>query len=488
MIDGPVLTPLPDVPLVSVWSTVYNHERFVARAIESVLSQDWPRERLQYVVVDDGSSDRSAEIVERYVEHLTFIRQENQGLIAAVNRAFEPLTGDLIMAASGDDMWPAGRIARQVRFMQEHPEASLAYSDLEVIDEHDQVIAPSFFVQQQIIPAEGRITGRLIQGNFINGGPAVLRGGLKSLVWPIPHYAPWDDWWFAYRASLAGEVLLMPGAEYRYRQHDSNLLLGADDRKLAQLMVEEVSCRLWMIANTPRGQVSVDEMIAARGSLEHRLAYISSRLGKTLADIVPPPTDAVRRRASDLRDAARTALGAGAWDAATLLWLRAYAIDPQSDDGAPVLAAAQETRNRLAPVSGASVIYEARRFLVAARLEELTDDPSLMRAFCQAFDDDADATLAIHSARDEPASREAVQVLLDRIGIDIEDTPDLLLLTARDEWSWERLRDEAYATLTRREPPRPRATVGDERGLRELAAVVWRGYCTEAQDSNGDAG
>lgn len=485
MSDSRPLPDLPDVPLVSVYSTVYNHERFVASAIESVLSQEWPRDRLQYVVLDDGSSDRSAEIVERYADHLTFIRQENQGITAAVNRVLEPLTGDVIMSVSGDDMWPADRIVRQVEFMREHPAASMVYADLEVIDDQDRVIEPSWFQANRIVPVQGRITGSLMQGNTINGGPMAMRGCLKSLFWPVPDHACWEDWWMGYRLSLAGEVLCMPGVAYRYRVHGNNFSHGADERKQAELIIREIGFRLWMIANTPRDKVTIDELLAAKRAFEASLQTIESRLGRTPADVLPAISAQDRTRVSELLASARSALGIGAWDVAMLLALRAYSIDPLSNETSEALAAAQDLRASVAVLDESDVARDCRRFLVAGRLEELAADPSLLGAFCSAFDAASDATLAIHTSSAQTAAVKSVETMLERISRSPQVCPDLLLLTDRSEASWRRLSVEAHATLTRSARGGPRPALADDRALRELALRVWRGYRTEAEDRSG---
>src|SRR5215208_3123714 len=167
------LPPLPDVPFVSVYTCVYNHERFAAEAIESVLAENWPADRMEYVVIDDGSTDGSPAAVEPYLDRIRYIRQENQGVRPTVNRVVDELRGDLVVSVAGDDAWPAGRLHRLVELMQRNPAAGLGYSDLEVIDAGGATIHPSFYPMSNLTPHSGRIRGRLLANNCVSGGGVI---------------------------------------------------------------------------------------------------------------------------------------------------------------------------------------------------------------------------------------------------------------------------------------------------------------------------
>src|ERR1700753_846180 len=90
------LPPLPATPMVSLIMSAYNHERFVVESIESVLAQDWPAERLEIVVVEDGSSDGTRQLLEPYRDRVRLLTQSNQGLRAVINRLMDEVHGDVI--------------------------------------------------------------------------------------------------------------------------------------------------------------------------------------------------------------------------------------------------------------------------------------------------------------------------------------------------------------------------------------------------------
>jgi glycosyltransferase involved in cell wall biosynthesis len=479
------LPPLPEVPLVSVFTLVYNHERFIARAIESVLSQDWPAEQLQYVVLDDGSSDRSAEIVESYSDHLTFIRQENQGINAAVNRAMQPLNGDVIMGVAGDDEWPEGRIRVQVDYLQRHPSASLCYGEVAVIDADGNLISPSLATYYKMPQPEGDVTSQLVVGNFINGGALAMRGCLKDAVWPIPTYAGWEDWWWAYRMSLAGEVGRIPALVYRYRRHDNNINLGVDSDAQVANMRAELPFRLWMIANTPRDRVRIDDLLRATHHIQWATA-VWRELGNDPSDLFPTLTAADRERAERLLADARAALDLTLADAALLLAVRAFTVDPLTA-GFEELANDGRALRAQRPAEESNVLVEGHRtLLVATTLQDLVDDPSLLAAYCDTFDEDADATLAVVSEQPVDETVQTLQSLLGSLLEDPEKCPDIQVLAGVSGTFWDRVKAASQATLTGTQTDGPGPlSVSTAVALRRVARLVWTSRETDEAIDQG---
>jgi hypothetical protein len=122
-------------PLVSVITPTYNHERYIAECIESVLQQtftDW-----EQIVVDDGSSDRTADIVEGYRDpRIRYIRLPHRGLASleeTYNTALQTATGGLVAVLEGDDRWPANKLELQVPVFED-PAIFLSWGRAELID------------------------------------------------------------------------------------------------------------------------------------------------------------------------------------------------------------------------------------------------------------------------------------------------------------------------------------------------------------------
>ena len=116
-------------PLVSVVVAAYNCERYVGAAIESALAQT--HARVEVIVVDDGSTDATPEVVARYP--VQCIRQPNGGQGAAKNSGVAAARGDLIAFLDGDDLWFPSKLSRQVELLEDRPEAHGALARLELL-------------------------------------------------------------------------------------------------------------------------------------------------------------------------------------------------------------------------------------------------------------------------------------------------------------------------------------------------------------------
>jgi glycosyltransferase involved in cell wall biosynthesis len=110
---------MDDRPLVSVIMPAYQAEAFLEDAITSVLAQDY--EPFEVVVCDDGSTDRTPEILAAHPQ-LHTIRQPNSGVAAASNAAVAASKGELLALFDADDQWPPTRIATQVDYLVAHPD------------------------------------------------------------------------------------------------------------------------------------------------------------------------------------------------------------------------------------------------------------------------------------------------------------------------------------------------------------------------------
>ena len=114
MVDGSTETPLVDVILPA-----YNGSSVIRKALDSALAQDVP---LRVIVVDDGSTDDSAEIARSYGPRVTVIRQANRGVSGARNTGLAAATAPYVALLDQDDIWQPGKLARQVKLIEAYPE------------------------------------------------------------------------------------------------------------------------------------------------------------------------------------------------------------------------------------------------------------------------------------------------------------------------------------------------------------------------------
>jgi len=136
----------PGAPAVSVVMTVYNGERFLAEAVESVLGQTLSD--LELVVVDDGSTDSSGRMLAEYAAidpRVVVHRQANSGAPAALNRALELASAPLVARLDADDVSMPDRLEEQRRFLLEHPQVGMVGGQAAVIDENGREVAEMRF-------------------------------------------------------------------------------------------------------------------------------------------------------------------------------------------------------------------------------------------------------------------------------------------------------------------------------------------------------
>ena len=118
-------------PLVSVIVPVYNGERFVGAALESILAQDY--QPIEVIVVDDGSADNSAEVA-RSFGGVQVLQQPNQGPAAARNAGLKVARGEFVAFVDSDDLLPPTKLSAQVTYLLAHPSVGVVLGRQEWID------------------------------------------------------------------------------------------------------------------------------------------------------------------------------------------------------------------------------------------------------------------------------------------------------------------------------------------------------------------
>jgi glycosyltransferase involved in cell wall biosynthesis len=110
---------------------VFNGERYIAQSVESILNQSY--KNIELIVVNDGSIDRTLEILQQYKE-INVINQENQGTASAINNGIKISNGEFIARIDSDDIAFPIRIEKQVRYLRDHPDVGLLGSGAIIID------------------------------------------------------------------------------------------------------------------------------------------------------------------------------------------------------------------------------------------------------------------------------------------------------------------------------------------------------------------
>jgi len=119
---------------VSVIMPVYNRERYVCQAIESVLQQTY--KDFELIVIDDGSTDRSADLIASFSDsRLHYLRQRHSGISAAMNHGLQVASGQYIARLDSDDIWLPQMLASQVAILEKDTDIGVAYAKAQQIDE-----------------------------------------------------------------------------------------------------------------------------------------------------------------------------------------------------------------------------------------------------------------------------------------------------------------------------------------------------------------
>jgi glycosyltransferase involved in cell wall biosynthesis len=235
--------------LVSVIIPVHNGERFIGRTLASARAQSYAA--LEIIVIDDGSTDQTASIVEAIAlndNRVRLFRISKTGVAAARNLGITESGGDLIAPLDADDLWHPEKIARQVALMNSSSaDVGVVYCWSIEIDEHDFLFG---FPTVGKTTARGRVTAELAESNFIqnSSAPLIKRSLLRAVggydTNLIPHGA--EDWKLYLELSSICEFAVLPEYLVGYRQHTSSL--SRDVAGLAH-SIELVS--LWIAKRWP---------------------------------------------------------------------------------------------------------------------------------------------------------------------------------------------------------------------------------------------
>lgn len=265
-------------PTISVVIPCYNYARYVGGAIESALGQGYIHR--QVIVVNDGSTDGSLDVIERYRGRVELIDQPNRGSIAAYTRGFEQARGDIVIFLDADDLLTPGALERVARAWS--PACAKVQYDLRIID------------------AEGRDLGRRFC-NFAPGYDAarVRRDFLRTGTyrWPVTAGNAYSRWFVAAMlpldvehgpdgalntaAPLYGDVVTIAEPLGAYRIHGANMWAsdGGDARRLPQRIRHRRNEERLMRRHAAARGIRVPEA----SLLDHELAFINYRLmAKTL--------------------------------------------------------------------------------------------------------------------------------------------------------------------------------------------------------------
>ena len=285
-----------ELPLVSGIVAAYNYERFLPDALDSALEQDYPADRLEVIVIDDGSTDGTAEIAQRYAREssgiIRYIRQDNAGLCAATNRGMREARGDMITILDADDAWITSRTRLLVDGLMRNPRAGIVYGDMEVIDGAGSTIAPSWLAEAHQMPYRGRVLPHLMKTNFVIAPSLMARAEFCERFCPIPTVFPAQDWYMASRVAEVAEIDFVPAAVARYRRHGENMSNGrVTPADVARLYRRDIVMRRWGLANLRAPDLTVEDLAEAYHYFIQTLIFAGREQGVPIECLVEVTDD-----------------------------------------------------------------------------------------------------------------------------------------------------------------------------------------------------
>lgn len=224
-------------PTVSVIIPAYNQAQFINQAIESVLAQTFTD--YEIIVVNDGSTDNTAQVLAAYGDHLQVITQANAGLSAARNSGLKVARGEFIAFLDSDDLWYSRMLATTVAYLQQNPEVDLVCGAWDLIDESGQVIRPANKPSNFRARVRADLLRALATGNLFLVHALLIRkkcfaccGNFDTTLKAV------EDWDLWTRMAIHGhkaDVIDVPVA--RYRRHRANMTRDAQRMENASKQV-----------------------------------------------------------------------------------------------------------------------------------------------------------------------------------------------------------------------------------------------------------
>jgi hypothetical protein len=211
-------------PFVSVLIDTYNHERFIEEALHSVLAQDFPAAQREILIVDDGSTDKTQEILRKFEPHARILRKANGGQASAFNFGIPQCRGEIVAFLDGDDWWAPTKLSRVVQALGSDPSVGfVGHGIVNVLQDGTaltETLDDGFRFQANTFEG-ARMLGR--RGSFMGTSRMTIRASLLKKIGPVPEAikVQADEYLFTLASALSVAEILPEALTY-YRFHSAN--------------------------------------------------------------------------------------------------------------------------------------------------------------------------------------------------------------------------------------------------------------------------
>jgi glycosyltransferase involved in cell wall biosynthesis len=205
---------------VSVIVATHDQASYLTQALESVLDQTLDRERFEVIVVDDGSSDATPEILRRYAHRVVLLTQPHQGLVPACNLGLRHARGDYFARMDSDDFVAAGWLRRELEILDDHPDAWGVYPEYVEVMENGE---------RRPRRADGDDGLYRLPACGVMFRTAIVRavGGYRPLYW--------EEYDLYLRLRDRGRLLHVPEPLYFYRKNPAGMTAAPSRRRAGWL-------------------------------------------------------------------------------------------------------------------------------------------------------------------------------------------------------------------------------------------------------------
>lgn len=224
-----------NIPIISVVIPVYNGEKTIQETIESVLKQTY--QEFEIIAIDDGSQDNTLAIINSIQDQrIKVFSYPNAGLSASRNRGFARASGEFIAFLDADDLWTQDKLESQLELLQQNPQAAVAYSWTDHIDESGKFLKPASYTS-----CSGNIYERLLIGNFLScGSNTLIRAeSLKQVGGFDESLKAAEDWDMWLRLAPRYDFVVVPRPQVLYRVSPYSMSANISKMETASLRVIE---------------------------------------------------------------------------------------------------------------------------------------------------------------------------------------------------------------------------------------------------------
>lgn len=205
------------MPTVSVVIPVFNGERFLKEALDSVFAQTY--KDYEVICVDDGSTDGSVELLKRYGDRVSVIRQANAGQGAARNAGTRHAAGRYVAFLDQDDRWYPLKLEREVTALQADPDAVLVYSNSDRMDREGRLLEVGTTLKERSSALASPL-GRLMGEGLVLPSSMMVRRDILELVGGFnPQLTGFEDFDLCARLRRQGRFLFLEESALCYRVH-----------------------------------------------------------------------------------------------------------------------------------------------------------------------------------------------------------------------------------------------------------------------------